>query len=329
MNEIPAKARQKEPDPFLAAFVNYLEGEKNASHHTVSSYLLDIKQFVVFSWGADAKPPYGWKQCDRYAGRKFLVHLMKEGRNPTTVLRKLSSMRSFFRFMLREEMVTFNPFSGVAMPKKGKYLPKVLSVAEVNRLLDAPRLVAAQQEAPQSTVDKAWMDYATVRDKAILEVLYSTGMRVSELAGLTTSQVDFLAGIIKVRGKGKKERLCPLGGPASRALREAVDKRDLFCVSIGEKPGAAGFFLNRQGGRITTRSIERMMKKYLQAANLNPEHSPHVLRHSFATHLLDNGADLRSVQELLGHASLSTTQIYTHITVERLKEVYQQAHPRA
>lgn len=167
------------------------------------------------------------------------------------------------------------------------------------------------------------------RDTAILELLYSTGMRVGELAGLTDEQVEYLSGVVKVRGKGKKERLCPFGRPAHRALRAAVESRDRFRLLLGKKGAAPALFLNRHGGRLTTRSVERMVKRYLPDAGLNPNISPHALRHSFATHMLDAGADLRSVQELLGHASLSTTQIYTHVSVERLKEVYEQAHPRA
>lgn len=314
-------------DECVTAFLRYLEGEKGASEHTISNYLSDIRQFALFTWGDEARPPYHWKEADRFAGRKFLVHLQKAGRSPTTTGRKLSSMRSFFRFLLREEHVKTNPFSGLQLPKRHKYLPQILSVGEVTRLLEAPR-----ENPPPKTKDraqKAWDDYVVARDTAILEVLYSTGMRLSELVGLAEGQVDHLAGVVKVRGKGKKERMCPLGGPASRALRASLDKRETFWLSLGRKGQPPGLFLNKRGGKLSGRSIERMMKKYAGLAGLKPGLSPHVLRHSFATHLLDNGADLRSVQELLGHASLSTTQIYTHVSVERLKEVYEEAHPRA
>ena len=154
-------------------------------------------------------------------------------------------------------------------------------------------------------------------------------MRIAELAGLVDDRVDYVGGVVKVRGKGKKERLCPMGRPASRAVREALETRALFWTALGREGKPPALFLNKNGGKLTTRSVERMMKKYLAWAGLNPELSPHALRHSFATHLLDAGADLRSVQELLGHASLSTTQIYTHVTVEKLKQVYEKAHPRA
>ncbi len=248
--------------------------------------------------------------------------------SPATTGRKVSSLRSFYKFMAREEYVGINPFSGLLVPKRIKRLPNVLSVTEVNRLLQAP--ARAPDAAPEGdSKPDGWSEYARWRDTAMLEVLYSTGMRISELAGLSDEQVDFLSGVVRVRGKGKKERLCPFGRPAHRALRTAMEKRNLFWLALGKKGVPPAVFLNRRGGRLTTRSMERLMKKYLASAGLNPGISPHALRHSFATHMLDAGADLRSVQELLGHASLSTTQIYTHVSVERLKEVYEQAHPRA
>jgi len=176
-------------------------------------------------------------------------------------------------------------------------------------------------------VRRRWIEYAAARDAAILELLYSTGMRLAECAGLKESQLDVLAGVARVLGKGRKERLCPLGNPALRALRTALEKRD--GLGLPGRPRDLPLFVGKTGGRLTPRSIERMMKTHLVAAGLNPDFSPHALRHSFATHLLDAGADLRSVQELLGHASLSTTQLYTHVSIERMKDVYEKAHPRA
>ncbi len=316
-------------DPDISAFVKYLEGEKDASRHTINNYLIDICQFARFSWGEDVAPPFRWIEVDRFAGRKFLVHLSKEGRSAATTRRKLSCLRSFFRFLLREDVVKANPLSGLVLPKKDKPLPKILSVTEVGRLLDAPGKAAEERAANDDSRKKVWHEYVGARDAAILEILYSTGMRVNELASLQERHVDVLSGVVKVRGKGKKERLCPLGSPAGRALKAALDQRDRFLISLGKSGKNGGLFVNKNGGRLTARSVERMMKKYLAAAGLSPDFSPHVLRHSFATHMLDNGADLRSVQELLGHASLSTTQIYTHVSVERLREVYEQAHPRA
>ena len=322
-------------DPCIGDFVRYLEGERNASGHTISSYLVDLAQFVRTQWGTEAKPPYAWSDVDKFSARKFIVQCQKQAAVATTINRKLSSLRSFFKFLNREEHVTQNPFTGIISLKRGKPLPKVLTLQEVTRLLEAPRQVAAdalaESSAPAGEPDAAkrpWLEYAADRDTAILEILYSTGMRVSELAGMNENDIDLLASVVKVRGKGKKERLCLLGKPAVRAIQTALEKRSTL-VGACKRAGITPVFVGHTGGRLTTRSIERLMKRYLIRANLDPHMSPHALRHSFATHLLDAGADLRSVQELLGHASLSTTQIYTHVTVERLKQVYNEAHPRA
>lgn len=315
-------------DPCIAHFAKYLEGEKNASEHTISNYLIDIRQFCEIVWGAEAQPPYTWAEADRFAARRFLVFFQKLELAPATTGRKLSALRSFYKFLLREEYVEQNPFSGLSLPKKGSYLPQILSVAEAGRLLDAPARFDAQQRAGNPK-QKLWREYMVARDAAILEMLYSTGMRIQELVSLPEERIDLLSGVVRVRGKGKKERLCPLGSPAIRALMKNLELRENVWLLEGRKDARSPVFLNKNGGPITARSIERMMKKYVLFCGLNPELSPHSLRHSFATHLLDAGADLRSVQELLGHASLSTTQIYTHVSVERLKEVYQLAHPKA
>ena len=311
-------------DSAIRDFVDYLEVEKNASPHTVPNYVRDINQFVSMVWGEGAAQPFAWKQVDRFAARRFVVNFQKLECAPTTTRRKLSSLRSFFRFMVREERLTGNPFSGLALPKKPQRLPSFLSVDEVTRLLDSAAAAAAEVE-PHAL----WESHAALRDLAILETLYSTGMRVSEVAGLTDRQVDVLSGVATVRGKGKKERLCPLGEPACRALAAALEARDSWRRLAGHTGRAKAVFLNRHGDPLSARSVERMMKKHLAAAGLSTNYSPHALRHSFATHLLDAGADLRSVQELLGHASLSTTQIYTHVSIEHLKRVYHEAHPRA
>jgi integrase/recombinase XerC len=315
-------------DPCIEHFVRYLEGEKNASEHTVSNYLVDIRQFCEIVWSEEARPPYPWASADRFAARKFLVFFQKLELAPSTTGRKLSALRSFYKFLLREEYVELNPFTGLNLPKKGRYLPQVLSVTEVGRLLDAPEQLAAAEPAANPK-QKLWREYMTARDTAILEMLYSTGMRINELAQLPEESIDLLAGVARVRGKGKKERLCPLGSPALRALMKNLELRENVWLLTGGRAARSPVFLNKNGGSISVRSIERTMKKYVLFCGLNPELTPHSLRHSFATHLLDAGADLRSVQELLGHASLSTTQIYTHVSVERLKEVYQMAHPKA
>lgn len=311
-------------DPCVERFVDYLRVERNASDHTIASYLLDIKQFIHFTWEGESKTPYSWDAIDRFAARRFLVEFQKAGSKPSTTGRKLASLRSFFKFMQREDLINQNPFSGLRGPKKPSKLPKVLSVAEVTRLIEAPKNAYGLLDQEDRTDEK---EYAMLRDTAILEVLYSTGARVSEVTSLVERDVDLLSGVVKVKGKGKKERLCPLGTPATRALRSAMLKAD-ECWS-GGGTFAKPVFRNLKGGAITTRSVERIMKKYLASAGLDASFSPHALRHSFATHLLDAGADLRSVQELLGHSSVSTTQIYTHISIESMKRVYGETHPRA
>ena len=325
--ETPDSASNGQPDPRLTGFMQHLEAEKEASEHTVVNYQRDILQFAAFTW-PDMRPPYPWTQIDRFSGRAFLAGIRKNGCSAATARRKLSSLRSFYKFMVREELAELNPFSGLQLPKLDKRLPGVLSVQEVERLLGAPKTGWSVQTEGVGT-DRLFDQYAVLRDTAILEVLYSTGMRLNELAKLDEREMDLLSGVVKVRGKGKKERLCPLGNPAISAIEQCRDMRDRFWMAAGKSGKPRSLFLNKHAGPITGRSIERMMKKYAPIAQLSPDISPHILRHSFATHMLDNGADLRSVQELLGHASLSTTQIYTHVSVERLKEVYESAHPRA
>ena len=309
-------------DPEVRHFLEYIENERNASEHTVASYLIDIRQFAAFSWGSEATTPCNWGSLDAYAARKFLVAFQKQGMQPSTTNRKLASLRAFYRFLEREEYLDQNPFTGLRAPKKAGKLPEVLSVKEVERLLKAPQRVFSRKKGVLCVSEH----YAAKRDQALLEVLYSTGARVSEVASLRFADVDLLSGMVKVRGKGKKERMCPLGMPACQALEDMMELGKALSDSNRRERAV---FLNLRGDPLTTRSVERMMKKYLAEAGLNSNFSPHALRHSFATHMLDRGADLRSVQELLGHASLSTTQIYTHITVEHLKKVYDEAHPRA
>lgn len=313
-------------DPCVMHFSRYLTTERNASEHTISNYLIDIRQFVRFTWGEKAVPPYKWNDADRFSARKFLVEFQKAGNEATTTGRKLSALRSFYKFLQREDYADHDPFSGLRAPKKARNLPDILSVAEVVRLLEAP--ARSLKKTAQGGKDKPdpIQEYAAARDAAILEVLYSTGARVSEAAGLTEDALDLLSGTARVRGKGKKERLCPLGNPAGKALRDLIARSAALWPQKGKQ---RRIFLNLNGRPLTSRSMERMMKKHLAEAGLDAKFSPHVLRHSFATHMLDAGADLRSVQELLGHSSLSTTQIYTHVTVERLKKVYDEAHPRA
>ena len=304
-------------DEKLSRYLQYMEIERDASPYTLRNYRVDICQFIEQAWGAGTRPPFAWEAVDWLKARAFLLHVQKSGAAPTTSRRKLSSLRSFYKFMLREEMVSENPFSGLVLPKIDRSLPHVLSKAEVMRLLEAPLSGGA--------VGSDWERYAQARDAAILELLYSTGMRIGELSTLEKDALDLERGFTRVVGKGRKERLCLIGDPAVQALEHSFALAEKL---VFDEP-AEGIFLNKFGRPISARSIERLLKKHLITANLDPDITPHTLRHSFATHLLDAGADLRGVQELLGHASLSTTQIYTHVSIQRLKDVYEQAHPRA
>ncbi|MCM8781838.1 MAG: tyrosine recombinase XerC [Candidatus Omnitrophica bacterium] len=302
----------------------YLKNEKNASIHTIDNYLRDITQFKSFLINHGKSGEHFFELADRFDARGFIIAFQKEGCEPSTVGRKLASLRTFFKFLERENHVSKNPFAGLRSPKKPRKLPVFLSVSEIERLLEAPRKFAALVREPSE-----FADYAVQRDCALLEVLYSTGGRVSEIINLQEGMVDLISGVIRVRGKGKKERLCPLGRPACTALRLLM-KHPVHAKLKGMYNGKqTAIFLNARGKMLTSRSVERLIKKYAIYAGLDKNISPHSLRHSFATHLLDAGADLRSVQELLGHANLSTTQIYTHLTTERLKSVYEKAHPRA
>lgn len=316
-------------DPWVRDFVRYLEMEQDASRHTTYNYLMDIAQFAALTWGGEARPPYAWAEADRYKARRFMVELQKADLAPSSSGRKLSSLRSFYKYLVREDRVPVNPFSTLILPRKGKRLPKVLSLDEIDRLLKAPAELAQRKPPPASPLPRLFHSYARVRDAAMIETLYSTGMRVSELTEMKEEDADLFSGTVKVSGKGKKQRLCLLGGPAQRALQTALEMRERYWIALGRQGRPPALFLNRFGTRLTARSVERLLKNYLEQAGLQRSYSPHTLRHSFATHMLDAGADLRSVQELLGHASLSTTQIYTHISVERLKEVYEQSHPHA
>ncbi|MBP7275535.1 MAG: tyrosine-type recombinase/integrase [Kiritimatiellae bacterium] len=317
-------------DPAVDGFCRFLEGERNASPLTLRNYLVDLGQFVSLTWGERTPPPWKWDACDRYAARRFLVRFQKAGCAPATTGRKRASLRTFYRYLLREGAARENPFAAAAAPRQPRRLPQVLSPAEVLRLLDAPTQAPIPGSEPSPPASggrrRAWADYAALRDTAILELLYSAGMRVGECAALTEDALDLLSGSVRVRGKGRKERLCLLGRPALRALRAAMDARP---PGWGTGGARRPLFLSRVGQRLTARSIERMFAAMARRAGLPEGISPHTLRHSFATHLLNNGADLRSVQELLGHASLSTTQLYTHVSIERMREVYERAHPKA
>lgn len=328
MSSERAAPADPEMDRALSSFLSYLLNERNASQHTVDSYRLDIQQFAMLQLNADVETAQiDWNSVDVYTARTYIVKLQEELEvSRTSILRKLSGMRSFYRYMQREQLAHDNPFSGLIAPKRQKLLPKYMTVEEVGRLLDTPQLFWKDAYEKEIAKDEESARFSAARDAAILEVIYSGGLRISEALGLNMEDLDLISGVMRVRGKGKKERLCGLGNPAIRALRKYFPVRRM---RSGNERRNAPVFVNRFGQRLTTRSFQRNFKLYLRAAGLPLDMTPHKLRHSFATHLLDAGADLRSVQELLGHANLSTTQIYTHISTERMKAVYNKAHPRA
>ena len=332
-------------DPLVLRFLRHLETERNASRHTLDAYTRDLLQFVRLArWQPAADGPLPWPTLDRETARKFLIALQTEGLARRSVLRKLSSLRSFCRFLVREGVLDGNPAAHLGTLKPPKNLPQVLTQEQVGRLLAAPAAYwpkATAADAPAARQENA--QFAAARDTAVLEVIYSAGLRISEAVGLSLGDVDMDSGVFKVRGKGKKERYCYLGKPALGALRRYLalgnhqipdSKGRSFPAAAPAKSRLAALprcplFQNQRGGRLTARSVQRSFKPFLREAGLPPDCTPHKLRHSFATHLLDAGADLRCVQELLGHASLTTTQIYTHIRAERLMQAYAQAHPRA
>jgi len=287
---------------YIDKFLDYLKVEKDASVHTLINYSVDLRDLSQFLNDREIKT------VDVFDVRKFLVSLRQKGYKKVTIARKMACLRSFFKFLTREGHLKSNPMVGLVGPKLEKKLPLFLGEDDIVKLLDTPDIA----------------DPAGLRDKAILETLYSTGIRVSELVGLNVEHIDFIVGIVRVYGKGKKERLAPIGDRALRAIKNYLKKRKKG-VGISDR----AVFLNKDGRRLTDRSIRNIVEKYIKVASIRTDISPHSLRHSFATHLLNRGADLRSVQELLGHANLSTTTIYTHLSTERLKNVYDKTHPRA
>jgi integrase/recombinase XerC len=294
----------------ITRFLNYLRVERNASQLTVKSYREDLTALVEYLTTCLGHCPEPG-QISTLDLRGYLAALHEAAYAKTTIARRLASLRSFFRFGQREGWVKINPAKPLRNPRKPRSLPHFLTTEEIERLLSAP---------PANLL-------LGKRDRAIFEVMYSAGLRVSELAGLNDGDLDLTSGSLRVRGKGKRERLSPVGSYASKALRQWLSVRKL---SPREKQGPeAPIFTNKFGKRLTTRSVARMLEKYLKETGLDRRTTPHTLRHSFATHLLDRGADIRSVQELLGHKSLLTTQIYTHVSTAGLRAAYERAHPRA
>ena len=305
-------------EQFIEQFLEHLRYERNVSSHTLRNYSSDLEQFLDFL--APADPTTGKRttpevsSIDHLTIREWLASLHSAQKKKASIARKLAALRTFFQFLVREGMLELNPAKLVATPKREKKLPKHLSIEEAIRFIETPDL--------ETDLGK--------RDRAMLELMYATGVRVAELTTLNLADVDFRNQLIRVTGKRRKQRIVPFGDPAGDAIRQYLGVRDkfLFNAPISKRDEEA-LFLNYQGTRITTRSVGRMVDKYIRICAGMHNISPHALRHSFATHLLDSGADLRDIQELLGHARLSTTQVYTHVSMEKLIEVYDKAHPKA
>ncbi len=314
----PALNRDTRSDAFVRRFESYLVAERNVSPHTLEGYMTDLAQFAAFRWGEGASAPFAWWETGEQDARAYLRLHAKSGARATTVRRKLAAVRTFFRFLVREGAVKSNPFSPLHGPRQPKTLPKVMSVEEARRFLEQPL---------KDMKDGLAERYSAFRDAAIFEFLYSTGCRIGEAVAVKWGELDFVRGGVVVTGKGAKERLVILGAPCIAALRRLHDAIAARRSDLADAESPV--FLSDHFAPLSPRFVERRMKRYLAETGLSADLTPHKLRHSFATHLLDAGADLRSVQEMLGHASLSTTQIYTHVSVERLKDEFAKAHPRA
>jgi integrase/recombinase XerC len=296
----------------LADFFLHLSVERNASEMTVKSYREDLMQFVTFLREHRKKATLEVSDWSVRALRGWLVWLHEQGYSRSTIARRLAAARAFGRFLCRQGVVQANPAQTLRGPRQERKLPHFLTLEQVNRLLQAP-------------TGHTWQG---LRDRAILEVLYSAGLRVGELVGLDWDDVDIHEGVLMVRGKGKRERLALLGPAAQQALKEWLAAREAF-LQQRKVSQTSAVFVNRLGTRLSTRSVRRILQTYLRRSGVDARTSPHTLRHTFATHLLDAGADIRGVQELLGHKQLTTTQIYTHVSTRRLRDSYRQAHPRA
>jgi len=298
---------------YLKGFVEYMRIEKSAAGPTLISYETDLTQFFAFLAGKKQLPieKIEISSLNHYAVREFLTHMQHQGWSRATMARKLAALRSFVRYLCRENIIESNPIAAVSTPKQDNRLPKFLYPLEIQALMNAPDL--------KTTAGK--------RDRAILETLYSSGLRVSELVGLDLIDVDLNERYVRVWGKGGKERIVPLGEKARESLIDYLNNSRRFLVSKNQQSQAA-LFLNKAGQRLSARSVRNILNKYVEEAALQQKVSPHTLRHSFATHLLGAGADLRSVQELLGHVKLSTTQVYTHLSREEIKAIHTDSHPR-
>lgn len=302
-------------DDLIECYIQYLQYERNASPHTIRNYRSDLVQFHDFL--AQGKPGAGvdFARIDALRIRSFLAHLFEREKKKSSIARKLAAVRAFFKFLEREGFLEANPAKEVSTPKLEKRLPHILTEEEINSLLD--RLAEAA----------ALGDPVMKRDRAILELLYASGLRVSELVGLDLRSVNFGDCMVLVRGKGRKERIVPFGSKAKQALSDYLPVRERILKE--NHTGEAALFLNRRGRRLTARSVDRLVKQYVRTFGPDVKVSPHSLRHAFASHLLTEGADLRAIQEMLGHKSLATTQKYTQVSIKQLIEVYDKTHPKA
>ncbi|HEX7296189.1 MAG TPA: tyrosine recombinase XerC, partial [Pyrinomonadaceae bacterium] len=298
-------------------FLEHLRYERNVSAHTLRNYRIDLEQFLHHLAGPESnkkRTTPSVEEIDHLTIREWLATLHSAQKSKSSIARKLAALRTFFQFLVREGLLELNPAKLVSTPRQEKKLPNHLSVEEAVRFIESPDI--------ETDLGK--------RDRAMLELMYATGVRVAELTTMNIGDIDFRSQLIRVTGKRRKQRVVPFGDPAGEALRNYLKIRDKFLLNapVSERDEEA-LFLNYQGTRITTRSVGRMVDKYIRLCAGIHNISPHALRHSFATHLLDSGADLRDIQELLGHARLSTTQVYTHVSMEKLIEVYDKAHPKA
>ncbi|HEV2177533.1 MAG TPA: tyrosine recombinase XerC [Terriglobia bacterium] len=312
-------------DELIERYVRYLQYERNASPHTIRNYQSDLRQLrdyiarLAAPGGREAGAAVRIESVDALRIRGFLAHLLQREKKKTSIARKLAAVRAFFKFLWREKLIRENPAALVSTPKLAKTLPRIMTEEEMNTFLD--RLALATKEATSELAP------VLRRDRAILELLYASGLRVSELAGLDLRSVSFGDLMVLVRGKGRKERIVPFGQKAKQAIEDYLPVRERLLVE--NRTGSPALFLNLRGRRLTVRSVDRLVKKYVRQFGPNIKASPHSLRHAFASHLLTEGADLRAIQEMLGHASLSTTQKYTQVSIKQLIEVYDKTHPKA
>lgn len=303
-------------DELLERYINYLRYERNASPHTIRNYHSDLVQFRDFLKGGDADAKVDVAAVTTQQIRGFLSILYEREKKKSSIGRKLAAVRAFYKFLAKEGVLAANPAATVSTPKLDKTLPRIMTEEEMNNFLNRVAEAVPKSEPMMR------------RDRAILELLYASGLRVSELAGLDLRSINFGDGMLLVRGKGRKERIVPFGSKAKQALEDYLPVREKIMMEA-RKSSQTAVFLNTKGARLTTRSVDRLLKKYVLTFGPNVKVSPHSMRHAFASHLLTEGADLRAIQEMLGHKSLATTQKYTQVSIKQLIDVYDKTHPKA